>query len=753
MRIQCTSCKKALEADDKTLSDHAASTVRCPSCGVTLLVDKRKKSAVGPDVRVAAEEEKPLAPLPSPEELEQTGPSGTQVALIATLYDIAEDHLRTKQRITERAAALSTLSAGAQEALDAMRVNVPPPSSDHLVHAVTAAPAERRLDDQLRGLNVYLQASRRIVDAASVIWRNVMARHRYTPIVSWQADARNAVSDAYGAVAGRAGDLAAHIPRLDDVQSGYETLVAQYRTQADSLQSAVSGTKSRITAVENERTAARTRLASLEETAAQNGTQALTNGGCVTLVAAVVAGVVAAASSGSLAPGWILFFLVLGGGLWLAWTTGYARNRAERERIEFTLSEIASNALAAERQLDDAERALDAHKAATPHVAAAASAWSLLVTRDFDGNPASRLEAERNVDEAASARTDAVATAASMSLHVAPAATAQPLAVAAGTPRTVGFVAPQVSAAVAATAISPAMAAVETPLADAVAKPAPTTNRRIAATIATAGVVIVVASYLIWSSFFSLGARIDRALAAGQIFAPSEACVYDLYKREYASNRGSSALARVAPRIRAALAPVADEAFARWYRDSEPSVDWPGLERTCEFLWLLDPDTKQHRMRELYAIAQQSIDSRDYARALSSYEEALKLDPSWVLALNGIGKVYMIESSPLFNERLGVAYYERAAAADRQFTWAAKNLGDYAIRKRDYGMAERYLLQALASSPGRPSILRALGFVYRRTGRRAEAIAHYEQSLAGEKDAEKIAVATKALAALRNGAE
>jgi len=747
IRIQCTSCKKTLEADEKTLSEREASVVRCPSCGVTLLVDRRKASVVGPDVRVAADDYKPPVPRPV-DELKNTAPASTHIALIADLYEIAEAHLHIKNDIRERTSRLTALASGGREALDGLRVAMPPRSSDSVVCAVSAAPDESRLDEQLATLSKYLQDSRKIADGAGDIWRDITAPHRYEPIVEWKKEARAVVANAYVAIAGRAQDSEPHIARLQNMRLKFERLVKQYRSEQTAREDAVTAANSRIAALDGEHTAAQSRLVSLEQVAEQKAYDALKGGGCASVVVSGFIAVVIAASTNSAGAGWIAFFAGIAAGLWLAWQIGFNSNKSQRAQTENTLSEIRSKRAAADRELREAGKLLDLHIAATPDVAPPATTWSLLTSPDFDPETAPRAAVEPDRPHV-SVPTPLLSPAAASAV--------QGVGIAAGVTqaRPVGFIPqmPVASTATAGTVIPAPPATEDEPPAEAFAvPPAARSKRRIFAIIGASSAVILVLSYFIWSSTFSFGARINKALAAGQIFAPAGASVYDLYKSEIAKNPRSRVLAEITPKIRARLAPAVDDTFTRWYRDSDNTVNWEEMEHTCEFLALLEPGERLHRMRQLYAIAQQSIDSRNYARAISSYEEALRLDPSWALALNGIGKVYMIETSPLFKEKIGVAYYQRAAAADTQFTWAPKNLGDYAIRKRDYTAAERYLQQALASSPQRPSILRALGLVCRKTGRGAEAIRYYEQSLLFEKDPEKTAAAMKAIAAIRSGA-
>jgi uncharacterized protein HemY len=62
-----------------------------------------------------------------------------------------------------------------------------------------------------------------------------------------------------------------------------------------------------------------------------------------------------------------------------------------------------------------------------------------------------------------------------------------------------------------------------------------------------------------------------------------------------------------------------------------------------------------------------------------------------------------------------------------------------------------YLRAALATSPERPSILRTLGTVCRKTNRRMEALAFYERALQFEKDPQRFTSIADAIAELRAG--
>lgn len=770
--IRCTSCKKTLEVDEQTLSNREASVVRCPGCGVTLTIDKRKTSGpvvTGPVVKVAIEGYKALLAQPSSNDLAPSGEFGSFVSVVASMYGDAEGNLQRNAAISARIAELSANETRARDALDAMRVGVPATSSAEDKNDVEAAPDEGRLDRKIHDLADYLTATSTITDVSRQIWRNVTAPHSYAPIVEWQPRADSAVDEAYADAARRSPRTPQRVRTLHGIATEHDSLVNRHHQEDAALQKQLESRLAGVQKLNDDVRSAQRRRDELEQNASSAGFNAMKAGGCaILIVATIIAAVVASAIKEDGAAG-IAFFLTLGGISSVAYRFAFNRNKADREAAQQAWQNAQSALSRGERDLESTRKNIEAHRATAPESVSAIipGDWSLLTCNEFEPGGGPRVAAVSDAigPRMLHARTAADPTAPALQpLHMPIPATASATAAAhvgvgavaqVTSPRAVGFRPPGEARPTATLTAIPAVApdVIEpaiTPLFQTLLETEPDAPRRRLIIVAvTALVIIAVASYFIWASAFSLEARLKKALAAGQIFAPSGTCVYDLYKEELSRNASSRTLAQFGPIIQSTIAPPANDAFARWYKDSDDTVNWPELERTYEFLSIIDPATGLHRMRQLYAAAQQNIDARDYLNAIRNYEEALKLDPSWVLALNGIGKVYMIERSPNYNERLGVAYYERACSADPQFTWAAKNLGDYYARTDDYVRAEHYLRRALATSPERPSILRALGNVCRRMHRPAEATAFYERALTFEKDPDKVAAILKALSAIR----
>jgi tetratricopeptide (TPR) repeat protein len=259
---------------------------------------------------------------------------------------------------------------------------------------------------------------------------------------------------------------------------------------------------------------------------------------------------------------------------------------------------------------------------------------------------------------------------------------------------------------------------------------------------------IVAAGIVAYMRVYSFNARINQALAENHLFAPPGSSVADIYAAKKASSPNSSDLQAAGAKIRAKLAPIGDELLRKWYVDSE-GVDWEYGEKIYGFLQEVAPNDPAFNVRHNYMVAQTKLQNRDYATALSLYQQALTTDPKFVLALNGIAKVYIQDGSPLKNEALALDYYGRVIQTDPNFTWAYKNVAEYWMQKENWPQAEAYMLRALATSPQRPSILRALGRIYFNMSRWPEALDYYERYVNVATDPDGIARAQSAIQQIR----
>jgi len=257
-----------------------------------------------------------------------------------------------------------------------------------------------------------------------------------------------------------------------------------------------------------------------------------------------------------------------------------------------------------------------------------------------------------------------------------------------------------------------------------------------------AAAVLIVLAIVAASVYFSLDtftSRIDKALAAHRYFPPDADSVYDIYTAEATKHPESAEVKAAAAKIAATLGPEADAQLASFYKDSEMKFRWSELARDYAFLETLNPADRTVKAKHLYGEGQRALlEQHDFRVAYGDFTNALSADERFVLAVNGIAKLYIQESSPFHDDAAAVRWYERAISTDPNFTWAAKNLGEYYMHREQWDRAEYYMSHALLTSPGRSSILGALGRIAFNRRHYAEARDYYSRALQSAKNPDEI---------------
>lgn len=242
--------------------------------------------------------------------------------------------------------------------------------------------------------------------------------------------------------------------------------------------------------------------------------------------------------------------------------------------------------------------------------------------------------------------------------------------------------------------------------------------------------------YKIWNRHLFEN-RIDAALAQNRIFSPPGNCVADFLAAERVRAPNSRSLAIAATKVRAKLEPMAAADLHRWYKDSDPTIDWKGLEQNYALLQRLFPNDNEIGAHSDYVHAQAALMMHNYEQARQLYNEALGKKPNWVLALNGLGKLYIQRNCPFRDEAKATAYYQSAILADPDFTWSYVNLAYYYWGKQNLDLARQYLEKALQTYPNNSALLRSMGDVCFGLKDYSDALSYYQKALPLEPDASK----------------
>lgn len=144
---------------------------------------------------------------------------------------------------------------------------------------------------------------------------------------------------------------------------------------------------------------------------------------------------------------------------------------------------------------------------------------------------------------------------------------------------------------------------------------------------------------------------------------------------------------------------------------------------------LPDPRSMTGKVLKLFEVASQAASNRDYASALTAYQDLLAIDPGNPTALERYGHTLYLAGSPL----KALAAYETALqlAPDNSRLWV--NLSNIYIAMSRLEKAEELLLQARTRFPWDPDIGTKLGDLAFRQNRLETAIDYYEEALEKQK--------------------
>ena len=134
------------------------------------------------------------------------------------------------------------------------------------------------------------------------------------------------------------------------------------------------------------------------------------------------------------------------------------------------------------------------------------------------------------------------------------------------------------------------------------------------------------------------------------------------------------------------------------------------------------PDTLANSWNNLGLLATREGNT---AEAIPYFQEALKLNPDHLIALENLGNAYRQQKK--WDEARSLL--ERAVAVGPGDPEANYSLGMVFAQLNDNDRAYEYLQRALKFRPGYPEALNNLGVLYLRTGRRDEAVASFEECI------------------------
>jgi tetratricopeptide (TPR) repeat protein len=238
-------------------------------------------------------------------------------------------------------------------------------------------------------------------------------------------------------------------------------------------------------------------------------------------------------------------------------------------------------------------------------------------------------------------------------------------------------------------------------------------------------------------AFHFAGSKTKQLILAeinrGNLAKATGASAYDLFQKSKDGDLSAAEKAEIAATAAAALEKRGEQILDRLKTNSRESEDdWEEAVRVYGWLNEMRPDAKfEARIR--FAEARLNFMRREYDLAAVNFQRSVDAEPTWALALNGLGRT---------KARLGdvggaIACYRRATESDPAWIYPWLNLAVASIGAKDYTTAEVALRHGLEIYPARSTTRFALGRTLERTGRACEAMAEYRIALEHSKEGER----------------
>jgi serine/threonine protein kinase len=261
--------------------------------------------------------------------------------------------------------------------------------------------------------------------------------------------------------------------------------------------------------------------------------------------------------------------------------------------------------------------------------------------------------------------------------------------------------------------------------------PAPSSSHfRLATALVAAALVVMVCGVSVAAlAFRYVGSDAKRAILAevsrGNLARATGSSAYDLFQSFKDGSLSAGEKAEIAGAAAVALERRGDDILGRLKENSRESEDdWEESIRIYGWLNELSPSAR-YEARGHFAEGRLAFMRRDYGSAATHFQRAVELEPTWAVALNGLGRT----KARLGDRAAAIECYKRASEAEPGWIYPWLNLAVASVGAKDYATAEVALRRGLDIYPGRATTRFALGRTLERAGRACEALAEYRIAL------------------------
>ena len=234
----------------------------------------------------------------------------------------------------------------------------------------------------------------------------------------------------------------------------------------------------------------------------------------------------------------------------------------------------------------------------------------------------------------------------------------------------------------------------------------------------------LIAAYFI---FFSFSAKRDilAEINKGNLVFPEGSSAYDLYLKYKDHDLSVNDKDEIVREVQTKLEQRGDLIFANLKQDqNESELEWTEANRIYAWLNDLRPNPT-YEAKIHFAQASNAFARKDYNNAISGYQRASRLQQSWALVLNRIGRCYL----NLKDRGSAREFYRQATVAEPGWVMPWLNYGQVSLLLRDPVAAEPAFRQAIGLDNTRAPAHYGLAQALESQGRGCEALEEYQTTL------------------------
>jgi tetratricopeptide (TPR) repeat protein len=222
------------------------------------------------------------------------------------------------------------------------------------------------------------------------------------------------------------------------------------------------------------------------------------------------------------------------------------------------------------------------------------------------------------------------------------------------------------------------------------------------AALGLVGIVIVITALsgkgLLPGSELSVEKKLDRSIAAGNLFGPGNDNAHDLYYTLKNSGVSDETLRGYREKLTPLLTSHGYQLISGLMQigyDEPDFTEWQEASKSLDWVQELNPNNTFIAARAAYCRGRAAYLQNDLDGALKWWTSAADLDKSWVLPVNGLGMVHTGKR----NFATARSYFLQALQRDAKWPFPDENIGNTYVSEKNYSTAKEFYQKAVGKAP------------------------------------------------------